>query len=298
MVTRSITAALALAALLGASVHAQAGLLDKKHPAAASQRLSDAEIAKIQRALDEGRYVDAAKLLDAAVLAGGDDPRVTMLIGDLALARGQYADALASFKEVEARSETRARAMQGEGIALSLMGRRDDAVAMLQKAVTEDPSAWRAWDALASEYDNRRDWPRAEEAYDHAISDSDGAAVVLNNRGFSRLLQGRLDDSVADLVQALQKKPDLAAARTNLRLAMAMKGEYDRALAGGTGHDDAVLLNNVGFAAMMRGDYPKAEELFTKAIAAKGEFYDRASANLVVVHTLEAKPVTATNAAH
>jgi tetratricopeptide (TPR) repeat protein len=298
MVTRTIAAALALAALLGAAVPAQAGLLDKKHPAASSQKISDAEIAKIQRALDEERYVDAAKLLDAAVLAAGDDPRVTMLIGDLALARGQYADALASFKEVEARKETRARALQGQGIAFSLMGRHDDAVAMLQNAVTEDPSAWRAWDALASEYDNRRDWPRAEEAYDHAVSDSNGAAVVLNNRGFSRLLQGRLEESVADLVQALQKKPDLAAARTNLRLAMAMKGEYDRALAGGSGHDDAVLLNNVGFAAMMRGDYPKAEEFFNRAITAKGEFYDRASANLLMAHTLEAKPVAATNAAH
>ncbi|HEY1929701.1 MAG TPA: tetratricopeptide repeat protein [Caulobacteraceae bacterium] len=298
MVTRTITAALVLAALLGASVSAQAGVFDHKQPAATSKKISDADIARIQRALDEERYVDAAKLLDSAVLAAGDDPRVTMLIGDLALARGQYADALASFKEVEARKETRGRALQGQGIALSLMGRHDDAVAMLQNAVTEDPTAWRAWDALASEYDDRRDWTHAEEAYDHAVSDSDGAAVVLNNRGFSRLLQGRLDASVADLVQALQKKPDLAAARTNLRLAMAMKGEYDRALAGGAGHDDAVLLNNVGFAAMMRGDYPKAEELFAKAIAAKGEFYDRASANLVMAHTLEAKPVAATNAPH
>jgi hypothetical protein len=48
----------------------------------------------------------------------------------------------------------------------------------------------------------------------------------------------------------------------------------------------------------MRGDYPKAEEFFTQAISAKGEFYDRASANLVMARTLEAKPVAAANAPH
>lgn len=289
----AITAALAMAITLAAP--AQAGLFQHKRPAAAARKVTDADIANIQRALDEQRLLDAAKLLDAAVLAGGDDPRVTLLIGDLALARERYADALASFKEVEARDETRARSLQGQGIALSLMSRHDEAIAMLQRAVQEDPTAWRAWDALATEFDNRRDWTQAEAAYDHALANSDSAAMVLNNRGFSRLLQNRRDDAVADFVQALQKKPDLAAARTNLRLAMAMKGEYDRALAGGTGRDEAGLLNNVGFAAMLRGDYAKAEEFFTRAMSAKGEFYDRASANLVMTRGLEAKPVAATN---
>ena len=297
-VAGAITVALALATALAGTAPAQAALFQHKQAPTASTKVSDAAIANIQRALDEQRYLDAGHLLDQVVIAGGDDPRITLLIGDLQLARGQYADALASFKEVEARTETRARSLQGQGIALSLLSRHDDAIAMLRRAVTEDPSAWRAWDALASEFDNRRDWTQAEAAYDHAISNSDSAAVVLNNRGFSRLLQNRLDDAVADLVLALQKKPDLAAARTNLRLAMAMKGEYDRALAGESGHDDAGLLNNVGFAAMLRGDYPKAEELFTRAMAAKGEFYDRASANLVMTRGLESKAVKATNASH
>ncbi len=299
MVKRRLAAALAVATALAGAAPAQAALLQHKQAPAAAGKVTDAAIANIQRALDEQRYLDAAHLLDQVLIAGGDDPRVTLLIGDLQLARAQYADALASFKEVEARNDTRARSLQGQGIALSLLSRHDDAIAMLRRAVTEDPSAWRAWDALASEYDNRRDWTQAEAAYDHAISNSDSAAAVLNNRGFSRLLQNRLDDAVADLVQALQKKPDLAAARTNLRLAMGMKGEYDRALAGESGRDEAGLLNNVGFAAMLRGDYPKAEELFTRAMSAKGEFYDRASANLAMTRGLESKAaVKATNAAH
>ena len=295
-----VATALAVATILAGTAPVQAQLFQHKHKQApaASTKVTDAVIANIQRALDEQRYLDAAHLLDQVVIAGGVDPRITLLIGDLQLARAQYADALASFKEIEAHGETRARSLQGQGIALSLLSRHEDAIAMLRRAVAEDPTAWRAWDALGSEFDNRRDWAQAEVAYDHAIANSDSAAAVLNNRGFSRLLQNRLDDAVADLVLALQKKPDLAAARTNLRLAMAMKGEYDRALAGESGRDDAGLLNNVGFAAMLRGDYPKAEELFTRAMAAKGEFYDRASANLVMTRGLESKAVKATNVPH
>ena len=162
-----------------------------------------------------------------------------MLSGDLRLARGHYADAMADFKRAELDTATRARGYPGEGIALSLLGRSDEAFAILQRAVTEDPSAWRAWNALAGEYDNRRESTPAEAAYDHAFTDSSGAAVVLNNRGYSRLLQGRVDEGVADFVDALKKKPDFAEARTNLRLGLAMKGDYTRAVSGGSPQDQA-----------------------------------------------------------
>jgi Flp pilus assembly protein TadD len=291
-------AALAMAVSMAAPTPSSASFLGLGHARGPAAAVTDAQIAQIQRALDEERYVDAARLLDAAALAAGADRRVTLLSGDLSLARGHYDDALADFKQVEGPSPERASALEGEGIALSLLGRSDQALAMLQKAVTEDPSAWRAWNALGGEYDSRRDWVRAEAAYDHALSDSGQAPKVLNNRGFSRLLQNRLSEAVGDFVAALQKKPDLAAARNNLRLAMAMKGEYDRAIVGGAGDDRAALLNNAGFAAMLRGDYPKAEDLLTQAMQARGEFYGRASANLDMARGLAANNGKAAGAAH
>jgi len=143
-----------------------------------------------------------------------------------------------------------------------------------------DASQWRAWNALGGEYDRRQDWASAEDAYAHALTTSNRDAIVLNNRGFSRVLQNRLDDGIADLVAALQKKPDLSAARTNLRLAMGLKGDYDRALAAGPQEDKAALYNNVGYAAMLRGDQARATELFNKALTERSEFYGRASNNL------------------
>ena len=85
---------------------------------------------------------------------------------------------------------------------------------------------------------------------------------------------------MTDSVAALQKKPDLTSARNNLRLAIAMKGDYGRAVAGGGDNDRAAILNNAGFAAMLRGDYSQAKDLLGQAIKAKGEYYAVAAANL------------------
>lgn len=258
--------------------------------------VSDAAISEIQRAIDEQRLLDAGRILDEALLGGAKDARLTLLSGDLNLARGRYNAALATYREAEFVPADHARALQGQGLALSMLGRSDEALAILQKAVAEDPSAWRAWNALGSEYDNRAQWSLADAAYEHAMAASGGAAMVLNNRGYSRLLQHRRDEAVSDFVAALQKKPGLAEARTNLRLALAMGGDYDRAIAGGAPADQAILLNNAGFAAGMRGDYAMAEDLLGRAITLKSEYYGRASENLKIVRALAAQSAANPNA--
>lgn len=294
-------AAMAVLAMgLTAATPSQAGLFG--HTQASKSKgpptVTDAQLAQIQRALDEERYLDAGRMLDGLALAEVKDPRLTLLQGDLDLARGHFEDALASFKQAELSGDTRAASYEGEGIALSQMGRSDEAMTVLNKAVIANPGAWRAWNALGGEYDAKHDWTQAETAYDHALSDSDSSPVALNNRGFSRLMQNRLDDAVTDFVAALNKKPDLTAARTNLRLAMAMKGEYERATAGAATDDQAALLNNAGFAAILRGDYPKAEELLTQAMKIKGEFYNRASENLTLARTLASHKAGPPSAGH
>lgn len=289
---RRLAAGLIAAALSGLAV--PPALAARKPPAAAAPVVSDAMVAEIQAAMAEQRYVDAGRMLDRAMIAGAMDPRLTLIGGELSLERGRYEDALKAFSLVEQAPAVRLRAIQGKGVVLSILGRSDEAMAALHQAVALDPAAWRAWNALGGEYDRRRDWPNAEAAYEHAMQSSGGAAMVLNNRGFSRMLQNRLDEATTDLVAALQKKPDLAAARTNLRVTMGLKGEYERALAGGAQEDKAALLNNVGYAALLRGDHAQAQDMFNRAIAAKGQFYDRASDNLAIATGLKnrAEPAT------
>lgn len=274
-----------LASFVLAAVFLGAGAASAKspHPEGA---LTSAAVAEIQRAIDEQRLLDAGRMIDQAMLDGVKDPRLSLLGGDLNLARKRYNVALTSYRMAETGTESRAQSLQGQGLALAMLGRSGEAMAMLKRAVLEDPQAWRAWNALGAAYDARGDWSAAEDAYVHAMTGSGGAPQVLNNRGYSRLLQRRRDEAVADLVAALHKKPDMAEARTNLRLALAMGGDYERAISGASADDRAAVLNNAGFAAGMRGDYAKAEDLLNEALKVKSEYYARASENLKIVRAL------------
>jgi Flp pilus assembly protein TadD len=283
----SVTRAFVLATVIGltAAVPAQAGWFGGSEATAPS--IDDRAIAQIQQALDDARYVDAGTLLDRALMSEKNDPRLVLLVGDLNLARGRYDLALESFKRVDARPELHARAQEGEGVALSLLGRVDEALPILETAAAANSASWHVWNALGVIYDRKSEWSKASTAYGHAISASGSSPIVLNNRGFSRLSQNKLDDAAADFVLALQKKPDFASARNNLRLTIAMKGDYARATEGAGGTDRASILNNAGFAAMARGDYTTAEKLLGQAMEAKGEYYAVAAANLERVRGLQ-----------
>jgi len=288
------TAAIALGLALFLASPCAAGIFSHSQshaaPAAVGGAKTAALAAQVRQALDERRYVDAGTLLDQALAQGMKSPELTTLTGELLLARNRYADALDVFRGVAADPTQKAQALEGEGLALSLLSRSAEALAQLKAATEADKGLWRAWNALGSEYDQRRDWKNAEAAYGKALAAPGvNTAVVLNNRGYSRLLQQQLKEAGADFVAALEKDPSLSQARTNLRLTLAMEGHYARAAMTGAGDDRAAVLNNVGVAAAMRGDFIEADKMFNEAMAAKGQFYARASENLQVSHDLAAR---------
>lgn len=285
----STSTGLALAALIACAPLAGASAMGLK---ASAPPNADRGVEEIRQALAEQRYVDAERLLDQAAIAGVTDPRLTVQSGELDLHRGAYKDALDSFERAAKLPSTHADALAGKGVALALLGKSDEAMSVLKAAVAEKPDAWRAWNALGSEYDRRAQWQDAEAAYAKALEASSNAAIVLNNRGYSRMLQHRPREAVGDLITALQKAPDLAAARTNLRLALAMDGNYDKASAGSATDDRATLLNNAGFAAATMGDYQQAEKLLTEAVKARSAYYDRASDNLALVKAMKSQDKT------
>lgn len=252
-----------------------------------SQPQVDELIKEIDQALDEGRLLDAGQLINDAYLRQIDDKRVVLRSGELNLAQQRYPEAIQNFSEVENLPAERARALQGKGIALAELGRGDDAVAALKSAVQLDPTLWRAWNVLAVESDRSHDWVNSEGYYANALKAPGVKPIVFNNRGYSRMLQGRYGDAPADFVRALELDPGLAVARTNLRLALALGGEYRRATEVSGVEDRGTVLNNAGFAAVLRGDYPQAEQLFQQAVDARGSAYGRALENLKMVKALK-----------
>jgi len=279
-----IACAAVAAALSVAPAHA--GFFKSSKPAQSSARIT-AVLPEFDRAMQEQRLVDAGRMLDEALIAAPEDPQLMLRSGELHLARGRYEEAVRSFTAAEAVPALQAQARQGRGVALAQLGRSDEASAVLRQAVAADPSLWRAWNALGVECDRRRDWTGAEAAYGKAIEQPKVDPIVYNNRGYSRLLQGRYADASNDFVAALDKDPNLKAARANLRLSLALQGDYGRATATSDKDQKAGALNNAGFAAIMRGDLDAAERLFQQAIETRGSTYGRAYQNLELVRALK-----------
>lgn len=287
---RGACLALAIATLPAAPAQA-VELFGKKAASEAETSRADYAVAAFDRAMAEGRSLDAGRLLDQALTAGVNDVRLTFRAGELQLSRARFEDAARAFAQAEASPELRAASLQGRGLALANLGRSAEATTALQAAVAADPSQWRAWNALGVEYDRRRSWAESDAAYAKAIEASGGAAIALNNRGYSRMLQGRYAEASQDIVGALDKDPQLAAARANLRLLLAMQGDYERATKVVSSQQKAEVYNNAGFVALMRSDLPAAERLLQQSIDARGDTSGRAMENLQLVQAL--KPPTA-----
>ena len=150
----------------------------------------------------------------------------------------------------------------------------------------QDPSLWRARNTPGYYYDTRGDWQIAGISYNNALAVNSASAMILNNRGFSFLMQGRVVEAMADLSEALRIDPSLRPAHVNLRLALAWDGQYTQALAGTEDGGLGGALNNVGFIAMLRGDHDEAEAYLLQAIEADPAYNTVAARNLVTLRQL------------
>jgi len=98
--------------------------------------------------------------------------------------------------------------------------------------------------------------------------------------GMSYLMQHRFDEAIAQFEQAITLDPNLKVATRNMRMAYALQGKYVEALAGVPDKDMPDELNNVGYAAMLRGEYDVARAYLSRAIEMSPAYHRQASANL------------------
>ncbi len=234
----------------------------------------------VERAMAEGRLDDAGRLIERVLLAEPDNREAQLLLAELHLASGDAEAATPIFEALIEDDDVGARALQGLGIALTLQGVLDRGVEYLQQAVARDSSLWRAWNALGYYHDSNRDWAAAADSYGKALAGNPDSILIYNNRGFSMLMQRRLEEAVTDFNRALRIDPEFEVARENLRLALAWQGKYVHAMAGAADTDMARILNNVGFIALMRGDYGNAEAYLLRAMEVDPRYNATAARNL------------------
>jgi Flp pilus assembly protein TadD len=240
-------------------------------------------------ALRAERYAEAAPYFKRILKERPEDSQATLGLGESFLGQGRFEDALAQFQRIDDRAplDLKAKALQGQGLAWLRLGDRVKALGLLEQAIERDPSLWRSWSAIGRLRDAEKDFPAARYAFREAIRLNPKAGHLHNNLGFSLLASGELVYAEASLRKALELDPNLAVAAANLRLALALQGRYGPALAGASAAERAAVMNNVGFAALLRGDREKARALFLDALAANPGFFGEAQRNLAFLETLE-----------
>jgi len=266
--------------------HADQGALAAK---AQSNQITPTMLALPEAAYEAGRYNDALQLYRELLVRDPNNTIVKLGIADCELASDDPSDANTLYEELEGDPSIHARVLQGRGIALLRLGQNAPAEKALKDAVAADPKLWRAWNALGALYDASHNWDDADQAYAKALALMPRSAIVNNNLGFSLLSQRKPVEAIKSFQTALEIDPTLQPAQMNLRIALALSGRYDEAMAGAQGSDLAATLNNVGFAAMARGDYAKAQAYFTQSVNASSSYEEMASKNLEELKVMTGK---------
>ena len=272
--------------LLGGCAGLPAGRVSDSGPGSRADGAALLAVAAATRA--DGRFGEAVQIYQQLLVADPNSAAGQYGMAESLLGLGRAGEAKPLFLALAKNGEFRARALQGTGIADLALRKYEEAGKSLREAVDADATLWRAYNALGLIADMKRQRDEAASLYDKALEINPDSAVVLNNRGYSRLGAGKADLAAADFQKALALDPGSETIQNNFRLAMATQGNYQEATRSLAQEQQAVVLNNVGFIAMQRGDLAAAEALLARAMAA-GSRYDAVTAkNLQQVTSLKA----------
>jgi Flp pilus assembly protein TadD len=163
-----------------------------------------------------GHTPDNARLTDAATAEAALDagtPDIALRLSDATLAQ----------------HPTDGDALTRRGLALTELGRLDEARASLSMAVTSQPRNVRALLALGR-VQLPVDPAQAEINFESALKQDSRNAAVLNNLGIARDLQGHHADAEASYRAAMAAQPEMVAAQVNLALCLAISGRGNDAI--------------------------------------------------------------------
>lgn len=195
---------------------------------------------------------------------GDDAARLGLAESQLGLRK--FNEARTTFLSLASVKGYEARAKQGIGLVELRGGNLDAAIPSLNAAANRDGTLWRTWNALGQAYDLSKNWRISADAYSHALKYAPDTTLVRNNIGVSLLAQGRYDEALKEFDAVLKSNPNLATARTNRQITLAMMQRYPDALMGMPPDEKARALNNIGYVAMLKGDYDNAEKFFNQSM--------------------------------
>ena len=237
---------------------------------------------RAQAALAEGDIDLALYLYVQASNLDPNDTEALYAIGAIHENKGNFDLAVRAFSRVTELKPDDALAQQGLGLAHFNARQFLEARPPLQAAVAIDATLWRSHNALGILADRDERYDAAIDHYTAAIQSRPNSASIRNNRGYSKYLAGDLEASKRDFLAAIDIDPSYELAWRNIGLVYAREQDYTRALnAMKRAMPEHVALNDVGYIAMLDGNYRIAQTYFENAVIVSPRHYQTAQDNLV-----------------
>lgn len=169
-----------------------------------------------------------ALLAGCGVREGFEAGQPGVKVAEAALSGGTPQVALQVVSGILAQNPNNIAALNVQGDAFTALGKYDEAAASFSHALRDDSHSARAHVGLGR-LRLATDPAAAERMFLEALKYEPRNTTAMNNLGIARDLLGRHREAQMAYSQALGINPDMAAARVNMALSLAMSGDSERA---------------------------------------------------------------------
>jgi Flp pilus assembly protein TadD len=177
--------------------------------------------------------------------------------------------------------------MEQYGLLQLKQGKYPEAEKKLMLVAAKLPS-WRAYNGLGIIANLQGDPQKAEGFFKQADKLLPNSPELLNNIGFALYSANKLTEAASYYDKALQINPAFKKTLYNYALLQACTSNYEQAYNSFASVSTvAEANNNIGYIAMMNGDYPEANHYLQEAIKTAPQFYKKANDNLMRLEILE-----------
>ena len=235
-----------------------------------------------QTALANGRIADAQDSFVSAVQVSSGDPRAVLGLAESHLARGDHNRARQLLDQIRIGSSgvSSARLYQAMGIVALRSDQPQRARTLFERSVDADASLWRSWIGLGRVHLASGQTSEARNAFVMAEQTAPQSASAQNDVGMAHLRLENRETAIRHFERALQIDPAHVLAKANLRIVRAMQGDYRSAILGVAPDRQHDAYNNIGYAALMRGEYELADRYLRRAMDLSPTHHRIAAANL------------------
>lgn len=247
----------------------------------------DDAVIKAEKAIQNGKTDLAQLYYIKAYNMDQNNSQVLQKMSDLYINLKKYDLAEVSFNLILKQQQDDLKTMEQYGLLLINMRNYPKAEDYLNRVIAKQQS-WRAYNGLGIIANVQGDVQKAETLFKKADGILPNSPDLLNNIGFALYSANKLDEAASYYIKALQINPGFKKAIYNYGLLQARLSHYEQAYTAFTKiASPAEANNNIGYIAMMNGDYTEANSYLQEAIQSAPEFYQKANDNLMRLDMLQ-----------